>query len=260
MSKLNWVYRGEIMTDVLSEIAERFWSCVEEEMLDESVKVTTRALSPEEAIGSPKRKDFPLLAGKEVLMQAEFRGSSGQAFTTAPRAFEGTLADVEALPLTGHSERAVLIATMNAVLRSMGLVRGTVHCKDDGPERCGKLIATRLNEEMGGRLGIVGFQPALVEHCVACLGCERVMVSDLNPAVVGTLRYGIEVMDGMACVDEMARKCDVLLITGTTLVNNTLDEILEAASAHGTDTVFYGTTVAGAAYLCGWKRLCPESK
>lgn len=248
------------MMDVLSEIAGRFWSCVEEEMLDEGVRVSTRALSPEEAIGSPQRGDFPLLTGREVLMQAEFRGSRGQAFTTAPQPFEGTLADVKALPLAGCFERAVFIATMNAVLKSMGLVRGTVHCKDDGPEICGNFIATRLNEEMReGRLGIVGFQPAIVEHCVACLGCERVMVSDLNPAVVGTLRCGIEVMDGRECVYEMARSCDVLLTTGTTLVNDTLGEILEAASAHGTDVVFYGTTVAGAAYLCGWKRLCPES-
>lgn len=245
---------------VLADASRRFWRLVDEKMLSERVEVSTRALTPSEAIGSPERDDFPLLRGKEVLMQAEFRGSYGQAFTTMPCAFEGTLEDVKALPLASNFERAVLIASMNAVLRSMGLVEGTVHCRDDGPELCGAKLSQRIEERLnGGRLGIVGFQPAIVDHCARRLGCERVMVSDLGPEV-GMRRYGIEVMDGATRTDELIEGSDVLLITGTTLVNGTLDHILERAGTLGVNVLFYGTTAAGPAYLCGWERLCLESR
>lgn len=47
---------------------------------------------------------------------------------------------------------------------------------------------------------------------------------------------------------------DVLLVTGTTLVNNTINFYpIEKA-------LFYGTTIAGAAYLMGFKRFCSESR
>ncbi|MHC1593251.1 MAG: Rossmann-like domain-containing protein [Methermicoccaceae archaeon] len=244
----------------LTDVSRRFWELVDEGMLDDKINVSTRALTSSEAIGNPERRDFPLLRGKEVLMQAEFRGCHGQAFTTMPCAFEGTLGDVKALPLESNFERAVLIASINAVLRSMGRIEGTVHCRDDGPELCGARTSREIEERLEGkRLGIVGFQPALVDHCVRCLGCERVRVSDLG-SEVGVRRYGIEVMDGATHTDELVEGSDMLLITGTTLVNDTLDKVLERAIACNVDVLFYGTTAAGPAHLCGWERLCPESR
>lgn len=78
--------------------------------------VISRPLSPLEAIGDPGREDFPIIRGKEVLMQATFRGVSGQAFTAARGDFKGTLGDVLDLPLDESFERAVFVATMNAAL------------------------------------------------------------------------------------------------------------------------------------------------
>lgn len=56
--------------------------------------VSARALTPEEAIGTPERSDFPILKGKESMMEARFRGNRGQAFTSMPGDFRGTLEEV----------------------------------------------------------------------------------------------------------------------------------------------------------------------
>ena len=63
----------------------------EEGILGEQVVINTKSLTPEEAIGITKRKDFPIITGKDVMVQAECMGSLGQAFTDAPSSFEGML-------------------------------------------------------------------------------------------------------------------------------------------------------------------------
>jgi len=73
------------------------------------------ALTPEEAIGNPESEDFPILKGVERLMQAEFAGSFGQAFTDMYGDFEGTLQDVLAMELNNNYRRAIFVATLNAV-------------------------------------------------------------------------------------------------------------------------------------------------
>ena len=70
-------------------------------------------------------------------MQAEFAGSFGQAFTDMYGDFEGTLQDVLAMELNNNYRRAIFVATLNAVMRNLGLIEGSVHCKDKGPEECG---------------------------------------------------------------------------------------------------------------------------
>ena len=51
--------------------------------------VVSSPLSSREAIGELDRDDFPLLRGKEVLMQAAYRGAAGQAFTSASGSLNG---------------------------------------------------------------------------------------------------------------------------------------------------------------------------
>jgi uncharacterized protein (DUF4213/DUF364 family) len=50
--------------------------------------------------------------------------------------------------------------------------------------------------------------------------------------------------------------CDLALVTGTTVVNETLEAILEVA---GGKAVFYGISIAGVAELLGLERFCPRS-
>ena len=246
--------------DILEEAKRRFvvrldlW-CKERndrnELNDEVV--VGSPLSSREAIGELDRDDFPLLRGKEVLMQAVYRGSAGQAFTSVSGCFKGTLGDVLELPLTGSFRRAVLISTMNAVLRNLGLIEKTVHCKDDGPKRCAASMAEWITEQGSGMVGLVGMQPALLDALVQTLGPERVMVSDLAEA--GSVHCGVKVLDGMDS-SEMFERCQLILMTGSTLANGTINGLMENAKRHKRRVVFYGTTIAGTAYLMGWERWC----
>ncbi|MEA1869369.1 MAG: hypothetical protein U9N09_04380 [Euryarchaeota archaeon] len=119
-------------------IREKFERIVaENDLLDETVVIRAKPLTPEEAIGNPESEDFPILKGVERLMQAEFAGSFGQAFTDMYGDFEGTLQDVLAMELNNNYRRAIFVATLNAVMRHLGMIEGSVHCKDKGPAECG---------------------------------------------------------------------------------------------------------------------------
>jgi hypothetical protein len=69
-----------------------------QELNSMEITINSRALKNEEAIGHPDRDDFPLLRGKEVLLQAEIDGSYGQAFTSDPIAYQGAVKNILELP------------------------------------------------------------------------------------------------------------------------------------------------------------------
>lgn len=244
--------------DVLQEAKSRFIELLQSQtdtshmdLRDEVVM--SRPLSAAEAIGDTGRDDFPIIRGKEVLMQAIYRGVAGQAFSAAKGDFHGTLGDVLKLPLAENFERTVFVATINAVLRYLGKIEKTVHCKDDGPKRCAACLAEWINLQGSDMVGLVGMQPALLEALVKSMGSERVMASDLAEA--GSVRCGVKVLDGMDS-SEMIERCQLVLITGSTLVNGTIDELMENANYHERRVVYYGTTIAGTAYLLGLERWC----
>jgi len=250
MSELNML--REAKRRFIAELESKKNEC--KDLSDEVV--VSSPLSSREALGDPGRDDFPLLRGKEALMRAVYRGFAGQAFTAALGGFQGSLGDVMDLPLQSTFERAVFVSTMNAVLRSLGLAGKTVHCRNEGPGECSLNMAQWIKEQGVKSVGLVGMQPAILEALVNALGPERIMVSDL--AETGTVRCGVGVLDGMDS-SQMFEDCQLILITGSTLVNGTIDGLVEEASCNERRAVFYGTTIAGAAYLLGLERWCPCS-
>ncbi|MGM9608183.1 MAG: Rossmann-like domain-containing protein [Oscillospiraceae bacterium] len=221
---------------------------------DEAVRVTCRALSPEEAIGNTARRDFPILTGKDVMIQAEFRGFRGQAFTDAPLEFRGSLADVLAMDLERDPHaRGLYIAVLNAVMCSLGKCQGTVHCRTEGPELCAKDMHAWLREHYPDRkkIALIGYQPALLEMLANSI-CQ-VRVLDLNPANVGTVRYGVLVEDGVRDYEAVVNGfADLILCTGSTICNGTIVNYIGL----DTEVVFFGTTISGSAGLMGLKRAC----
>jgi len=103
---------------------------------DIAVHVKIGTLSVKQAIGSPARQDYPLLQGKEVMIEAQVMDSFGQAFTDKPKEFNGSLRDILNLTLDTHENRAIFIATLNAVALHLKMVTGTRHCHVDEPEEC----------------------------------------------------------------------------------------------------------------------------
>ncbi|MEW6107128.1 MAG: DUF364 domain-containing protein [Bacillota bacterium] len=243
---------------------------------DEVEVITARPLTPEEAIGSPTRRDFPLLKGREVMIQARFRDSNGQAYTDMPAPFQGRLADVIALPLRTNYERAVFVATCNAVMRHLGLVDHTLHCRDNEPEECARLLREHVEHitscgaaagrvtaaghsdegPVRPRVAVIGLQPAIVS-ALAGAGRFQVRVTDMDPANIGTSRQGV-IIEGAERNPEVIGWADLVLSTGTVLANGTVEGLLAVLS--GKPIIFYGVTAAGPAKLMGYERFCPCSR
>lgn len=230
------------------------------ELNDLEISISSRVLSREEAIGHTERKDFPLLRGKEVLLQAEVGDALGQAFTADPIAYYGLIPDLLDMPDDRPGSHALLVSSLNALLKKLGKISHTIHCTDQEPEDCAQYISQYILEKHGlCKIGIIGYQPAILEHCARLFKPERVNITDLSADVVGTVRYGVLVMDGITDTGKLVDFADVLLITGTVLANGTYLDVLGEVGEKK-PFYFFGTTCAALAHLNQMNRLCPFSK
>ncbi|BCV21662.1 Rossmann-like domain-containing protein [Moorella sp. Hama-1] len=235
----------------LEGIREKFGRLVKVSHLtgeEEIQVVSARPLTPEEAIGRPERQDFPLLKGKETMIQANFKEACGQAYTDMPGNYQGTLKEVLALPLRNNYERAIFIATLNAVMRHLKLVDKTIHCRDQEPGRCAACLVEYVRERFGTpRIAFIGLQPAMV---ASLAGHFPIRVTDLDPDNVGQRKGGVMIEDARH-TEEIIAWSDLVLATGTTAVNDTL-----AAIVGRKPVIFYGVTISGIACLAGYEQYC----
>lgn len=240
------------MSNILNKIqseAGKIWK--DSGMLDQEIKVKARVLSTEEAIGNPEGDDFPLQRGKERLMEADFCGSKGQAFTDMFGDFSGTIGEISKMNLENNFRRAIFISALNATMRHLGKADRTIHCKDKGPSICAGKLPQYIQDNYGDvKITQVGYQPKLVE----ALGQQfKYRVLDLDPDNVGQTKFGT-VVEGPDTTEEALQWADLILSTGTVIVNDTLENFLRDKPV-----LFYGTTIAGAAAIMGWKRFCDQS-
>ncbi|MTI59883.1 MAG: hypothetical protein FH762_07825 [Firmicutes bacterium] len=231
---------------------------VENELWKQNVIITARGLSAKEVIGNPERDDFPLQQGKEVMIQAEFNGSYGQAFTDHPGNFQGTLDDIMQLSLDNNYHRALLVAGMNAILRDLGLASRTVHCRDKEPRYCASETAAFIKRELSEikRIGIIGYQPAIIEECSRIFSPQNLLVSDLDQKRIGRKKYGIEIWDGSKDNEKLINRADLILFTGSTVVNGTIDGILGIISFYLKPYFVFGNTISGIASMLGLPQFC----
>jgi hypothetical protein len=239
-------------------VKEKFHKIIDEHDLgNELIEVTVGTLTAEQAIGDPARKDFPLLEGREVMIEAQFKDSFGQAFTDRPHEFKGSLNDVLNLGLNTNDERAIFDAALNAVMADLNLVTGVRHCHDEEPEKCAAEIAQRILTDYGKvRVGLIGFQPAILDNLVKTFGADNVRCTDLNLKNIGTRKYGAELWDGRTETARLINWCDIPLATSSTIVNDTFDGIKAEADARGRKLIVFGVTGAGVSAMLGLERLC----
>ncbi|HPI97739.1 MAG TPA: DUF364 domain-containing protein [Synergistales bacterium] len=250
------------MRDSLSEARRKMLGLVQENGISQHEKVHAEPLGVEEAIGDPSPyRDFPLLGGVEKLVDVTFRSSRGQAFSSCPCRWAGSLEEVFSLSLREEKNRAILIGTINALAREVGISSGTIHCRDREPDLCGGEIALSLAREFGESpvVGIVGYNPAIISNISTVFGPENFRLTDLNPENVGQFRFGVEVWHGRKDLERLALEADVVLVTGSALCNGTLDEVRETVELKGKPVIFFGTTIAGIADLLGYRRWCFRS-
>lgn len=244
---------------LLNEAKEGFLEVVREHGLPGSEPLSAEPLGVAEAIGDPAPyTDFALQRGVEKLLEVSCREACGQAFTSCPSRWQGTLGDVISLELSSDRNRALLIATMNAVARALGLVEGTVHCRDNGPKECAVMMSEMVAKKLGPdqRIGIVGYQPAILEQFVRRFGSPNLRQLDLNPANIGRTVHGVTIWDGEKLLERMADECTLCLATGSALANGTLDGIREAMQRRSKKLLLFGTTIAFPAVLLDLERLC----
>jgi hypothetical protein len=239
----------EIM-DLLETVKEKIFKIIlDDDLWSSEINVLkVRPLNPGEAIGNPERKDFPLLKGKEMMLQADFRRSMGQAYTDMPGNFKGTLREVFQLPLIDNFQRAVLVSSINAVLRYLGYIENTVHCRDREPTECAARFKDYILANYGNpKIAFIGLQPAIVESLLTDF---EIRVVDLDKDNIGLNKNGMSIEDA-SHTEEIISWSDIIIATGTTAVNNTLTTLLDRKPI-----IFYGVTISGIAYLMGYKQCC----
>ncbi|UIJ38203.1 hypothetical protein LWC08_01200 [Desulfobaculum bizertense] len=234
----------------IQDIVRSRWE--KEGILDEEIAVSARTLTVEEAIGNPERDDFPLQQGKERLMEARFRNSAGQAFTDHFGNFNGPLREIAEMPLQNSFRRAIFVATLNAVERELGHTTHTIHCKDGGPAKCSPQLAEHIREHYGPETKItqIGYQPSMIEELAKSFSMR---VIDLDPDNIGTAKLG-PTIEGPDTTQDAIDWADLLLVTGSTIANDTVDKFIT-----DTPVLFYGTTISAAADIMGWDRFCCQS-
>ncbi len=218
---------------------------------DGIVRIKTKVLSVKEAIGNPEHNDYPIQKGRERLMQADFNGAYGVAFTDMFGDYEGSLYEIINMELKNNFRRAVFISTINAVLSYLGLVDKTSHCRNEGPVNCRKEIVEFIRDNFGNpKIFQAGFQPRFVEVLNRKF---EFRVTDIDKDNIGKKINGVTV-ESAGDTEKNIEWCDVVFATGSTFVNETYKQFVVKSKP----TVFYGVTCAGATYLLNLKRYCPQ--
>jgi uncharacterized protein (DUF4213/DUF364 family) len=215
-------------------------------LMEEEVSIQVRPMTPEEAIGSPDDRDYPIITGRERILEASFKAAKGHAFSDEVGNSTCTVKGlVERVPETTQ-ERAAFIAALNAVYRHLGLCDRTVHCRDNEPRDCAQCLVTRIDE--GVKVLLVGFQPRMLEFLSRR---NPLRVVDMDPDNIGTTKFGVAISDPARNREGM-EWCDVILATGSTIVNGTLPAFLDT----GKSVILYGVTISAAAEILGLDRYC----
>ena len=219
----------------------------------EEVVVRAKPLSAEEAIGNPEDRDYPLVTGVERMMQADFKGSSGQAFTDMYGDFSGNLYEILEMELKNNFRRAVFISSLNAVMRHLGLITRTIHCRNNEPRECSHELVKYTKDNYGQpRIAMVGFQPRMVE---ALSKQFELKVTDMDQDNIDAEKFGI-IIKGVENTQGNLDWCDLAWVTGTTVVNDTIRPFIGISKP----VVFYGVTITGVADLLGLNYFCHLGK
>ena len=243
---------------ILEQARDRLIVMCRDRDVDLTQRINVVPLSPDQAIGPEADGDFVIKKGKERVIETALGSARGQAFTDTPSDWAGALDDALRLDLSSVGKRAVLVATMNAVLRRMGMATGTVHCRDRDPKRCGPEMAGLMEQRYGHtRVGLVGLQPAILAGLADRFGSGNVRAVDLNSDNIGTTKSGVPIWYGQVDLPRLIEWCEVGLATGSSITNGTIDAIHDGFTEAGKPVVYFGTTISGPGALLGLDRICP---
>ncbi len=220
------------------------------DLLDKEIEISCKALTKEEAIGNPLHEDYPITIGNEKIIEAQLSGKRGQAFCDSYFNYNGRIKDLLSLDLNSNARRAIFISSLNVILSVLGLNPEAVHCKDNDLLKCAdhfsEFIKNRFKDQ--NKVLLIGLQPRLLS---VLADLKEVRVCDKNPDNIGTIVSGVKIDDPEKCSEHL-KWADIIIATGSTIVNNSIDEIYQARP----DTYFFGVTISGVAHLLGLNKFC----
>lgn len=204
-------------------------------------------------------KSGTALTGRTRL-EGSFLGHHGMSYSFNPFQFEGTVKELLSMDLEEAADRAVFVAALNAVCGYIHPDIRTVHCSEEGSFVCTEKLVQQLRDTGYGCPGLIGFQPSFLKALSSDYGNSNIACVDHDDIDEAVRRSAdVDLLDEMH-LQQLIAWSDVLVVTGATLVSGTLPHILEWAELSGKPVLFYGTSIAGAAYLMDLPRFCPEAR
>ena len=242
------------MTRTIEQIYEELRQALQEllrknDFADKKINIKCDTLTAQQAIGTPEHQDYPIVKGKERMVEASIEGAKGQAFTDEFSQAELTVRDLLTMDLSSNQSRARFIAAFNALYRYAGLVDKTVHCKNEDLLLCARELANFLPAE--DKVLLIGLQPRFLETLSAR---QPVRVVDLDEDNIGEERYGITI-EPEENTDDAIQWCDTIFATGSTIVNGSITRFLAA----GKRVIFFGVTIAAPAKVLGLEVYCTQA-
>ncbi len=222
---------------------------VKNRLLGHKIRIRCKALSAEEAIGRPTHDDYPIIKGKESILEATFNGAIGQAFTDELENKDYSIEDILKLPLDSNKKRATLIASLNSVFKFLNLCNKTVHCKDNEPEYCAKKLPETIDK--GTKVLLVGFQPRFLDILASNYATRAI---DMDKDNIGK-KISEVFIEPVENTSDAIKWCDLIFATGSTIVNGTIYDFLNKDKP----VIFYGTTISGAATILNLRTYCNAS-
>lgn len=233
--------------DLYAELREALRNEIQKHNLSgKNISVRCKALSASEAIGKPEHDDYPVIKGKEVMVEAVFEGAKGQAFTDEFENVDYLVDDLLKIKLNSNKRRAGFISGLNAVFRYLNLCDKTIHCKDNEPKDC----ASNLSEAVGAfnNVFLVGYQPRFLEMLASKYS---IRVVDLDQDNIGSDVFGV-VIEPPEMTADAIKWCDLIFATGSTIVNGTITNFLN----RGKPVLFYGVTISATAKILNLNKYC----
>lgn len=212
----------------------------------QNISIRCKALSAEEAIGNPDHDDYPIIKGKEVMVEAVFKETKGQAFTDEFENADYTIEELTEIELNSNKKRASFISGLNAVFRYLSLCDKTIHCKDNEPKEC----AINLSKTIGvlNNVLLVGYQPRFLEMLASNY---NIRVVDMDQDNIGSDKLGT-VIEPPEMTTDAIEWCDLIFATGSSIVNGTITNFLNKDKP----VLFYGVTISAAANILNLNQYC----
>lgn len=220
---------------------------------EESVNIS--AISPE-FFQLPSR-DYAVMSGEERIVECHFRKSSAHVFTSVPLRGCLKIKDIIKADLSNIVGRTLFYCLLNVVMKQLGYLSGTLHCRGFEPVMCAELLADKLKRSGAKKVLLIGYQPAMVDALVKNI--ETLYVTDMNPKNIGKVVHGVGILShtlNLALISEV----DAVIATGSALINNTLWQLYEEAKKLSKRFIVYGVSAAGASRIFNIERHCPFSR